>query len=234
MTAILDNVNMATNASRKTDPGSTPRWTQWATWLSVIALSVVLLIPRGASADPVLEIAIHGETRHFARDALLARPDVTSVEIARDIAYSTTMRFRAIPLAALLPPLSASADGVIETVAIDGFAAQLPVDLVTNTDPAKAVAWLAIESDDAPWPPLPGKTASAGPFYIVWTGAMGIAAGQTQQRDAEYKSHVLTPRTRRDARRERPRTALADAALRGPRSRPVSARLQSIQYGSVR
>jgi mono/diheme cytochrome c family protein len=171
---------MATDASRKTDPGSTPRWTQWATWLSVIALSVVLLIPRGASADPVLEIAIHGETRHFARDALLARPDVTSVEIARDIAYGTTMRFRAIPLAALLPPLSASADGVIETVAIDGFAAQLPVDLVTNTDSAKAVAWLAIESDDAPWPMLPGKTASAGPFYIVWTGAMAATIRSEQ------------------------------------------------------
>jgi mono/diheme cytochrome c family protein len=40
-----------------------------------------------------------------------------------------------------------------------------------NTDPAKPVALLAIEPADIPWPPLPGKTASAGPFYIVWTGA---------------------------------------------------------------
>ena len=101
----------------------------------------------------------------------MARPEVTSVEIAHDIAYGKAMRFRAIPLAVLLPGLSAAADSVIETVAIDGFAAQLPFDLITNTDPAKAVAWLAIEPEDARWPPLPGKTASAGPFYIVWTGA---------------------------------------------------------------
>jgi mono/diheme cytochrome c family protein len=169
---------MATDASRKTEAaGSARRWIR--RWLSIIALAVVALLPREASADPVLEIAIHGETRHFARDALLARPDVASVEIARDIAYGKPMRFRAIPLAVLLPALDAS-DGVIETVAIDGFAAQLPVDLVTNTDPAKAVAWLAIEPENAPWPPLPGKTASAGPFYIVWTGAMAATIRSEQ------------------------------------------------------
>jgi len=101
----------------------------------------------------------------------LARPEVTSVEIANDVAYGKAMRFRAIPVAVLLSGLSAPADSVIETVALDGFAAQLPLDLVTNTDPANAVAWLAIEPADAPWPLLPGKTATAGPFYIVWTGA---------------------------------------------------------------
>jgi mono/diheme cytochrome c family protein len=60
---------------------------------------------------------------------------------------------------------------VIETIALDGFAAHLPLDLAINTDPAKAIAWLAIEPANAPWPDLPGKSASAGPFYIVWAGA---------------------------------------------------------------
>jgi mono/diheme cytochrome c family protein len=149
----------------------TPRSIKRVTWLSIITLSVAFLGSPGASADAVLEVTIGSETRHFARDALLARSEVTSVEIARDVAYGKAMRFRAIPLAVLLVGLSAQADSVIETVALDGFAAQLPLDLVTNTDPAKAVAWLAIEPANAPWPPLPGKTASAGPFYVVWTGA---------------------------------------------------------------
>jgi len=39
-----------------------------------------------------------------------------------------------------LPPNS-----VIEAIALDGFIAQLPLDLVLNTDESKAVAWLAIE-----------------------------------------------------------------------------------------
>jgi mono/diheme cytochrome c family protein len=150
---------------------STPRWARRVTSVSLVALSLIFLALPGASADPVLDVAIGGETRHFARDTLLARPDATTVEIASDVAYGKAMRFRAIPLAALLAGLDAPADSVIETVALDGFAAQLPLDLVTNTDSSKAVAWLAIEPGDAPWPPLPGKTASAGPFYIVWTGA---------------------------------------------------------------
>jgi mono/diheme cytochrome c family protein len=152
---------------------STPRSTNRVTWFSIIAVSLVFLGLQGASADPVLDVTTGGETHHFARNALLARPDVASVQIVDDVAYGKTMRFRAIPLAALLTGLSAPAESVIEAVAIDGFAAQLPLDLVTNADPAKPVAWLAIEPLEAPWPPLPGKTVSAGPFYIVWTGASG-------------------------------------------------------------
>jgi mono/diheme cytochrome c family protein len=133
-------------------------------------LSGLLLVSRGASADPVLDVVIGGDTRHFARDELLVRPDVISVEVANDVAYHTHMSYRAVPLAALLAGLDPPPDSVIEAVALDGFAAQLPLDLITNTDPAKPVALLAIEPADIAWPPLPGKTASAGPFYIVWTG----------------------------------------------------------------
>ena len=94
--------------------------------------------------------------------------------MSSDVAYGKPMSYRAVPLAALLVGLNPPPDSVIESVALDGFAAQLPLDLLTNADPAKAVAWLAIEPADMPWPPLPGKAASAGPFYIVWTGATRV------------------------------------------------------------
>jgi mono/diheme cytochrome c family protein len=81
------------------------------------------------------------------------------------------MQYRAVPVAVLLAGLDLLTHSVIETVALDGFAAQLPLDLIVNTDPAKPVAWLAIEPADGPWPLLPRKTVSAGPFYVVWTGA---------------------------------------------------------------
>jgi mono/diheme cytochrome c family protein len=149
---------------------STRHWANGLTSFLIIALFLLCLGSIGTAADAVLDVAIGGETRYFTRDALLARPDVASVEVTDDVAYCKAMRFRAIPLAALLAGLSPPVDSVIETVALDGFAARLPLDLVTNTDLAKAVAWLAIEPADAPWPPLPGKTASAGPFYIFWIG----------------------------------------------------------------
>jgi mono/diheme cytochrome c family protein len=157
-----------------------------------VASPLVFLGSPGASADAVLDIAIGGESRQLARDALLARPDVTSVEIANDVAYGKAMRFRAIPLAALLAAFRAPADSVIETIALDGFAAQLPLDLVTNTNPARAVAWLAIEPADAPWPPLPGKTASAGPFYVVWTGA-AVATIRSEQWPYQVAKLVSEP-----------------------------------------
>jgi mono/diheme cytochrome c family protein len=156
-----------------------------------VALCLAVLNSPGASADPILDVSINGETRHFTRDELLARPDVTSIEIAHDVAYGASMRFRAIPLAVLLPGLEASVDTVLETVAVDGFAAQLPLDLVTNRDLTKAVAWLAIEPDDARWPSLPGKAASAGPFYIVWTGATAatIRSEQWPYQVAKLETH---------------------------------------------
>ena len=42
------------------------------------------------------------------------------------------------------------------------------------------VAWLAIEPADKAWPPLSGKTVSAGPFYIVWTGASAATVRSEQ------------------------------------------------------
>jgi mono/diheme cytochrome c family protein len=136
--------------------------------------------PPNAAANPVLTVIIGDETRTFSRDALLARPDLTDVDIAADIAYGQPMRFRAIPLAALLAPFRAPEGSVIESVAVDGFAAHLPLDLVMNTDPAKPIAWLAIEPPGAPWPPLPGKPSSAGPFYVVWTGPIANTISSEQ------------------------------------------------------
>src|SRR3954466_14022922 len=129
---------------------------------SMVVLSWLVLVSSGASADPLLDIVIAGQSRQFGRDELLLRSDVADVAVSSDVAYGKPMTYRAVPLASLLVGLNPPPDSVIESVALDGFAAQLPLDLLTNSDPGKAVAWLAIEPGDMPWPPLPGKTVSAG------------------------------------------------------------------------
>lgn len=156
-----------------------PRWARRVAGLFVIAMMLSPGTPN-AAANPVLTVTIADETRAFSRDALLARPDVADVDISADIAYGKPLRFRAIPLASLLAPFRAPEGSVIESVAVDGFAAHLPLDLVMNTDPAKPIAWLAIEPAGAPWPPLPGKPSSAGPFYIVWTGPIANTISSEQ------------------------------------------------------
>jgi len=120
--------------------------------------------------EPGIEITVGDKTLRFSRSQLLARDDAQDIHVDGDVAYRRQMAYQAVPLAPLLKGLEFPADTVIEAVATDGFAAQLPVDLVVNSDPKRALAWVAVEPADAPWPPLPGKTASAGPFYLVWTG----------------------------------------------------------------
>ena len=132
----------------------------------------VLLQPSLARADePIITVTVGNQTRSFTRTELVARPDLTTIAVARDITYGVAMSYRAVPVAALFAGMTPPADGVIEAVTHDGFIAQLPTELVLNTDARKAVAWLAIEPADRPWPPIPKKAESAGPFYIVWTGA---------------------------------------------------------------
>jgi hypothetical protein len=58
----------------------------------------------------------------------------------------------------------------MEAATIDGFAPQIPLNLLRNTDASKAIAWVAIETADHPWPKIAGKDYTAGPLYVVWTG----------------------------------------------------------------
>ena len=135
-------------------------------------LLLPVLVPALARADePTIAVTVGNDTRSFTRSGLLARPDAKTIQVARDVAYRVPMTYRAVPVASLLAGTMLPRDSVIEAVALNGFVAQLPPDLLLNTDEHKAVAWLAIELAEHPWPPLPKKDESAGPFYIVWTGA---------------------------------------------------------------
>ncbi len=140
--------------------------------MRALLLLCCLLLPGVARADePTLTITVGNDMRSFTRRELLLRPDATTIEVARDISYRVPMTYRAVPVASLLAGITLPDSSVIEAVALNGFVAQIPPGLLLNTDESKAVAWLAIEPQDRPWPPLPHKDENAGPFYIVWTGA---------------------------------------------------------------
>lgn len=157
--------------------------------MRALVLLCFLLLPGLAQAEePTLTVTLAGATRSFTRSELLARPDAKTIEVGRDITYRAPMTYRAVPVASLLAGMRLPPDSVIEAVTLDGFIAQLPPDLILNTDEVKAVAWLAIEPADHPWPRIPGKDASAGPFYIVWTGA---AVGTVRSEQWPYQTTKL-------------------------------------------
>lgn len=128
------------------------------------------------AAEPVLEIAHHDRVLRYSRAELLAHPALRRIEVAADVAYQRPMQFRAIPLPALLPQLGNTES--VKFSASDGFSATIPVSLLQGSRDTQA--WLAIEAEDAPWPPLKPGAPSAGPFYLVWTAPekMGISPEQ--------------------------------------------------------
>ncbi|EFH11917.1 c-type cytochrome [Pseudoroseomonas cervicalis] len=128
---------------------------------ALLWLAALFATAPGLRAAELL-LTLPGGAQRLTPEALLARPDAARITVPADVAYHRAMSYRAVPLRALLGPL----DGVetLEAKATDGFASQLPAALLQ----AGAEPWLAVEEPGAPWPALPGKSANAGPFYLVW------------------------------------------------------------------
>ena len=145
-------------------------------------LFVVLLLAgfaRGlGAADLVLTLSTGPEARRYTAAQLLGRPDAAELTIPADVSYGRPMKYRAVPL---LPLLSVGgAFDTLEARAADGFVSQIPLALVEKGAAGGAKAWIAIEDPLAPWPVLPGKAASAGPFYLVWENPERSAVGSEQ------------------------------------------------------
>ena len=146
-------------------------------------------LTQGAAAtEPEVTIVAGGRMATYAPAALLALPAATHVTIPDDVAYKREMSFRAVPVAALFAGVGQ--DETIRFVANDGFVANLPAAPLLARG-AGAVAYLAIEPPDAPWPPLKaGESATAGPFYLVWVRPElgGIRAEQWPYQIARIES----------------------------------------------
>lgn len=134
---------------------------------ALLSLLVALLAVAPARAAESLTLAFGDKQQSFTASELLARSDAATIEIPDDVSYKRAMRYRAVPLLALI----GDADGKLDTLearAGDGFVSQIPRELVEKAAHGGSIAWVAVENPQDPWPPLPGKDVSAGPFYIVW------------------------------------------------------------------
>src|SRR3569833_2206041 len=130
-----------------------------------LAASVLLVIAWSElahAAEPSIDIAVGSQPHRFTRTELLRRPALRSIEIRNDVAYHRTMRYPAIPLAALIASLPQVAS--LQFIARDGYVANIPGGLLAGG----AQPWLAIEQADAAWPELRLGGGSVGSFFLVW------------------------------------------------------------------
>jgi len=137
-------------------------------------LALALLPMLAWATEPVLDIDLGGGVQHYERAALLKRPEVRTVNVADDVSYHKAMRYRALPLSALLG--RGKLKGEVQFTATDGFVANIPAALLEGAgDP-----WIAIEPADKPWPALKAGSPSAGPFYLVWLAPQKGGVAQEQ------------------------------------------------------
>jgi mono/diheme cytochrome c family protein len=149
--------------------------------VALLALAGGFAYVGAARADaPTLMLSFGGEPRSSTSAELLARPDAATLAIPADVAYGRPMTFRAVPLLALIPASANPALDTVEARASDGFVSQLPRALVEKGAAGGSVAWIAVEDGSAPWPNLPDKHVSAGPFYLVWEHPERSGVGSEQ------------------------------------------------------
>ncbi len=139
----------------------------------------------GVAAELVLDLGQGAQSWSSAQ--LLARPDARDIEVPGDVAYLRTMRYRAVPMAALIAGVPEPAS--LQVAALDGFTAEMPAAPLLNTRAGQAQAWLAVEDPARPWPVLSAAKPSAGPFYLVWLDpqASGIVPEQWPYQIASIK-----------------------------------------------
>jgi cytochrome c2 len=152
---------------------------------SLAALLVVFALPAFASdADPSFSIQGNGKTISFSRSELLKRKDLTEVDVAVDRGYTpfrTKMHYQAVPLAALFSSFQMKPDAIVQFHCLDGFSAPLSTEKLLNQDAKQSLAYLAIEPESTKWPVVQaGKTATPGPFYIVWVNPSASHIGQEE------------------------------------------------------
>ena len=165
-------------------------------WLLSAFICLAAVPVTAWAADPTLTFKTGDRVLTLTTPQLLARPDVVSITVPKDVAYGRTMHYRAVPMVPLITEAKLSLDEPIEIKALDGFVAQFPAGLFKKGRDA-AEPYLAIELPDEPWPTLPGKTQSAGPFYVVWLNpqASGISPEYWPYQVASFEN-VEDPRVR--------------------------------------
>lgn len=140
----------------------------------LLALCLLCLALPAVAAE--LSVDLGRGARVYRTEELLHRQDARSIEIPGDVSYHRTMRYRAIPVKALLDDVGA--DDALLFVAADGFAAEIPAALLLR--PHGSEAWVAIEEPAHPWPPLGEGKPGAGPFYLVWVDPAAMKIGPEQ------------------------------------------------------
>ncbi len=183
--------------------------------LAIALASVVGCIPlsNALAQSPAFTLTVAGResSKTYSERDLLAHPASRDITIAHDPVYQRSMTYKAIPLSLLLKDFAVGSEDYVQARANDNFSVSILGTLLKPSAKTETEAFLAIENPTAPWPLIPGKKSSAGPFYIVWQSTVSPAV----QRG--YWAYRLTTLTITDSPYKRwPSLAIVGAVAADP------------------
>src|SRR5215212_7695316 len=102
-------------------------------WGVCLLFQVLLFLHQAPAWAAVLALEDGPHRVTFETAALLARSDAAEIAIPADVAYHGPRPYHAVPLAVVLSALLAPPGSTLEAIALDRFAAQIPLALATQT-----------------------------------------------------------------------------------------------------
>ncbi len=123
------------------------------------------------ATKPYLSVtAPNRKPRNFSRQEFLASPLLKKLKVKADPAYKNQSRtYTVVPVSMLFSDLTLKSDTTIVFTCLDGFSAPISTERILNTDPSKAIAYIAFEMPSDPWPLIKNRSnKSTGPYYLVW------------------------------------------------------------------
>lgn len=135
--------------------------------MKIIYLFSALIISSNLAWATDLVIDIKGKTQTFKRAELLINSQ--TVKLQKDPTYSKEMTYDAVSVRELLSGTSVPENAALLFEASDGFRVSIPASKVLSQN-SEAQAYLAVENPKKPWPKIKKKKASAGPYYLIWSG----------------------------------------------------------------
>jgi mono/diheme cytochrome c family protein len=158
------------------------------TWLDRLAPVGMLLVAfawvrvhaePGQTAEPALVVDSGAIEQRFTTGELLNRSDAVVLSVTGDV-YHHAVAYRGVPLLALVGKSVDPKFDTVEAKARDGFVSQIPLALIARGASGGAVAYVAVEDPAHPWPLLPQKMETAGPFYLIWENPEKSAIAREQ------------------------------------------------------
>lgn len=129
----------------------------------------------------VLTIRYEGRARTYSLEELLHHKSAVILKLYDQAAYrGQVLKVIAVPITALFQGIPIAKDETIEFDTTDGFSSSLNQERLLNKNPAKAIAYLAIEDPQNPWQHLGKSLKSAGPLYLVWENPQASKVSQEE------------------------------------------------------